>query len=54
MVIMVEGTISISDDKGIEHNFTKGDVFFIPTGTVCSWRAAETVRTFYSIFQPAG
>ncbi len=54
MGIMIEGTVIISDDKGIEHNFTKDDAFFIPEGTVCRWKALEPVRMFYSIFQSAG
>ncbi len=51
--VIIKGTVTISDDKGIEHNFTKGDAFFIPKGTVCSWKATETVRMFYSMLQPA-
>jgi uncharacterized cupin superfamily protein len=27
-------------------------VFFIPMGTVCSWKTTGTVRKFYSILDP--
>jgi len=54
MVVMIGGAVTVLNDKGIEHNFTKGDAFFIPEGTICSWRATETVRMFYSMFRSLG
>jgi uncharacterized cupin superfamily protein len=53
MAIVLEGMITVTNDNGIEHNFTKGSAFFIPEGIVCSWKTPETVRIFYSIFQSA-
>jgi uncharacterized cupin superfamily protein len=51
MAYVIEGSITITDDKGLGHLFKKGDAFFIPKGVVCHWQT-ETIRLFYSIFQP--
>jgi uncharacterized cupin superfamily protein len=53
MAHILEGSVTIVNDKESEHFFKTGDTFFIPKGTICSWKTTETVRKFYSMFQPA-
>lgn len=46
-VQLLEGKISITVQSGETHHFSAGDVFFIPNGTVCSWKSSGSVRKFY-------
>ena len=52
MVYLLEGSMTITDEAGKKHAFKAGDTFFIPKGTVCSWKTSETIRKFYAMFQP--
>jgi uncharacterized cupin superfamily protein len=49
---ILEGSVTITGADGVEHTFCKGDVFFIPKGTVTSWRAPSYVRKFYAVVEP--
>ena len=53
-VQMIEGEVVISEEDGTVHTFNAGDAFFVPMGTVCSWKATGKVRKFYSILDLAG
>lgn len=46
-VQLLDGEITITEQSGISHTFRSGDVFFIPAGTVCSWKTNGPVRKFY-------
>lgn len=46
-VQLLDGAVSISDQAGNCQDFSAGDVFFVPQGTVCSWSAASPVRKYY-------
>ncbi len=46
-VQLLKGKISITEQSGQVHSFGPGDVFFIPVGTVCSWKITTPVRKLY-------
>ena len=46
-VQVLEGGISVIEQDGNKHEFSAGDVFFVPQGTVCSWQFTGNVRKFY-------
>jgi len=46
-VQMLEGSATIAEADGTRHTFTAGDVFFIPKGTHCSWKAEQPIRKYY-------
>jgi uncharacterized cupin superfamily protein len=48
-VQLLEGEITITEGDGTIHQFKAGDAFFIPKGTVCSWKTNGYVKKFYSI-----
>ncbi len=52
MVQLLEGEVTITDEDGTASSFSAGDAFFIPMGTVCSWKATGYIRKFYSILDP--
>ena len=43
-VIIVEGEVFITDEKGEERRLGPGDLGFFPAGTSCVWRIPERVR----------
>ena len=49
-VQLLKGKITITEQSGESHTFVAGDVFFVPEGTVCSWKADGPVRKFYCMF----
>lgn len=51
-VQVLEGRIVITEDDGTVNSFEKGDVFFIPMGTVCSWKAPGYVKKYYAVLTP--
>jgi uncharacterized cupin superfamily protein len=52
-VRLLEGEIVITEDGGTVQRFGKDDVFFVPKGTVCSWKATGYVRKYYAMVSPA-
>ncbi|MEO1191348.1 MAG: cupin domain-containing protein [Pseudomonadota bacterium] len=46
-VQLIEGAVTITELNGEEQQFQAGDVFFIPKGTHCGWRAEGPVRKYY-------
>ena len=51
-VQMLEGEVTITEENGTAHRFAPGDAFFVPKGTVCSWKTTGTVRKLYFILDP--
>lgn len=47
-VQLIEGELVIAEDNGTVSRFERGDVFFVPKGTVCSWHAPGYVRKYYA------
>jgi len=52
LMMILEGAVSITDDKGRAQTFRAGQSFFAPKGAVFSWTSTEYVRKYYVIFQP--
>jgi uncharacterized cupin superfamily protein len=52
-VQLLEGEVVITEFGGVAQRFRKGDVFFVPMGTVCSWKVEGYVRKFYAMVSPA-
>ena len=48
-VQLLEGEVTITVRDGLTHQFSAGDAFFIPKGTVCSWKIQGYVKKLYSI-----
>jgi uncharacterized cupin superfamily protein len=48
-VQMLEGAVTITEEDGTSHMFKAGDAFFVPKGTVCSWKIDSYVKKFYAI-----
>lgn len=48
-VQLLEGAVTITQGDGTVHEFTADDVFFIPEGTVCSWKTSQYIKKYYSI-----
>ena len=49
---IVEGDVTIVEAEDTRHHFRAGDTFFVPQGTVCSWRSDGLLRKFYAIVDP--
>ena len=52
-VRLLEGEIVITEEDGTVNQFEKDDAFFVPMGTVCSWKTTEYVKKYYGIVAPA-
>jgi uncharacterized cupin superfamily protein len=52
-VQLLEGELTITEGSGAAHHFAPGDAFFVPKGTVCSWKAEGTVKKRYCMLDPA-
>jgi uncharacterized cupin superfamily protein len=52
-VQLLEGEVTITEEDGTAHRFEAGDAFFVPKGTVCSWKTSVYVKKLYSILDPA-
>lgn len=48
LVRMLEGSVTITHEDGSSETFAAGDCFFVPKGTVCSWRVERYVRKVYA------
>jgi uncharacterized cupin superfamily protein len=51
-VQLLEGELTITEQNGTAHHFAPGDAFFVPKGTVCSWKAEATVKKLYCMLDP--
>ena len=49
LVQLLEGAVVITEEDGTTHEFNVGDAFFIPKGTVCSWKTRGYVKKLYCI-----
>jgi hypothetical protein len=49
LVQLLEGDVTITEGDGTVHHFKAGDSFFIPEGTICSWKTTQFIKKFYSI-----
>ncbi len=53
-VRLLEGEIVITEADGTIETFRQDDVFLVPKGTVCSWKATGYVKKYYAVVAPAG
>jgi uncharacterized cupin superfamily protein len=49
LVQLLEGKLMITEEDGTAHEFKAGDAFFVPKGTVCSWKTDDYVKKLYCI-----
>ncbi|MCJ8318864.1 MAG: cupin domain-containing protein [Colwellia sp.] len=50
-IYIQSGELECIDEDNQSHKFIQGDALFIPKGTLCHWRVAESVATFYAVLQ---
>ena len=46
-VQILEGEVRIVEEGGNAHDFSAGDVFFIPQGTLNAWQILRTLKTYH-------
>lgn len=49
MMTVISGAVTLTSPDGTQQTFSKGDTFFMPKGTACTWEITETLRKFYMI-----
>jgi uncharacterized cupin superfamily protein len=49
---LLEGSVTFTDDAGLNQTFTKGDTFFVPLGTPNAWKSEGYLRKIFCIVQP--
>ncbi len=54
LVQVLEGGVTVTEGDGAVHAFGAGDVFFVPMGTVCSWRVTDYIKKYYGMLDPSG
>ena len=50
---VLEGSVTIVDERGGEETIRAGEAFIIPKGMPCVWKQDEYIRKFYVIFDDA-
>lgn len=50
---VLDGEATLTEEDGATHDFTSGDVFFVPAGTVCSWHVPRYLRKYYAALDPS-
>lgn len=53
VMILLDGAVSIDHADGSRLDVAAGDAFFIPKGTVCSWRQEGDLKKFFVIHSDA-
>ena len=53
VMILLDGAVTIDHEDGSQLAVTAGEAFFIPKGTVCSWRQEGDVKKFFAIHNDA-
>lgn len=51
-VMLLEGEVTITEERGTAQTFRAGDAFFVPKDTVCSWKTEGYVKKLYAILDP--
>jgi uncharacterized cupin superfamily protein len=52
-MLLLEGSVTIVDEKGGETVIKAGESFILPKGLVCQWKQTGYVRKFFVIFDDA-
>jgi uncharacterized cupin superfamily protein len=50
---LLEGAVTLEDESGSRHIFTRHDIFVVEQGAQCSWESREHVKKVYAIYRPA-
>ncbi len=53
LVILVQGSMTLTDENGHEHLFEAGETAYVPKGVSCGRRSTGDVRTLYCRFDPS-
>ncbi len=53
-MVLLEGSLDIENEDGSTQTFRTGEGFFIPRGTVMSWKQSEYLRKFWVIHDNPG
>lgn len=54
LVQLLTGKVQVTEAGGHVHEFRSGDVFFLPAGTPCAWRANAPTSRFFCRVDPDG
>jgi len=53
LMILLEGSVTLSDETGKQQTFQAGDTVYVPKGAVRGWKSTTYVRKFYCLFDPS-
>lgn len=53
LMYLLEGAVTLEDESGSRHIFTRHDIFVLEQGAQCSWESREHVKKVYAIYRPA-
>ena len=51
LIIVLEGSVTVTDSEGAGETFSAGDTFIIPKGFEGTWENTETMRKLYMILE---
>lgn len=51
LMVVLEGSVTITDADGETQTFRPGDAFVMPKGFKGTWKNTETMRKFYAILE---
>jgi len=51
LMIVLEGSVTVTDAEGISETFSAGDAFIMPKGFRGTWENTETMRKYYMILE---
>jgi len=51
LMLILEGSVIITDADGVKETFSPGDAFVMPKGFKGMWENTETVRKYYMILE---
>ena len=49
MMTVLDGSVTVTDAGGHAETYVRGDTFFIPKDTPCTWEITKKLRKFYMI-----
>ena len=51
LMIVLEGSVTVTDAEGVGETFSAGDAFIMPKGFRGTWENTETIRKYYMILE---
>lgn len=52
LMYLLKGSVTFVDEAGREGTFSKGDVFLVERGAMCSWESRDDVAKVWVIYRP--